>query len=109
MRVNTVYLKAGEATNVSEGSCKTFYEGQRLSGLMCRAKVDEVGQRTTAIVTFDVALNRSLHFESRLASGSEQSRQAATEAKPDRFPDGSKLENALKWNGGFNSPKWLQT
>ena len=84
---------AGEATDVSEGSCKTSSEGQRLWGLICGAKVDGAGPRTTATVTFNVAPDQFLHSEDRPGFGSSgKTGQSSQEVKPETFPDGSKLE-----------------
>jgi hypothetical protein len=55
MQVNSVYLRTGDATAVSEGWCKLFFKDQQLSGIACGMKVDEAGRRTTAVVVFDVA------------------------------------------------------
>jgi hypothetical protein len=55
MQLDTVYLVPGQATTVSDGSCKFFFENRQLSGIMCGMKVDETGRRTTAVVVFNVA------------------------------------------------------
>jgi hypothetical protein len=55
MSVDHVYLTVGQATTVSEGSCKFFFKNHHISGIFCGMKVDETGRRTTAIVAFDAA------------------------------------------------------
>ncbi len=55
IHVDSVYLAPGQATTVSDGSCKLFSKNRHLSELFCGMKVDETGRRTTAVVVFDVA------------------------------------------------------
>lgn len=56
MNIDKAYFKPGKATEISEGWCKFFFKGQNMSSIVCGAKVDENGYRTTAIITFDAAL-----------------------------------------------------
>jgi hypothetical protein len=55
VQVDHVYLTPGQATTVSDGSCKFFLKNQKMSGIMCGMKVDETGRRTTAIVVFNAS------------------------------------------------------
>jgi hypothetical protein len=52
MSVDHVYLVPGQATTVSDGSCKFFFKNQQVSGIFCGMKVDETGRRTVAAVVF---------------------------------------------------------
>ena len=63
MQVSNVYLGTGEATTVSDGTCKLFFKNQQLSGIGCGMKVDETGRRTVAIVTFDVTPGQTFQFK----------------------------------------------
>ena len=54
MNVERVYFAPQDYATVSDGACKFFYKNKALTGIMCGAKLDETGRRTTAIVTFDV-------------------------------------------------------
>lgn len=55
MKVEHVYLGegGGKPITVSDGYCKFFVKGQKLSGIACGMKVDETGRRTVAVVGFD--------------------------------------------------------
>jgi hypothetical protein len=53
MQVDSVYLARGQATTVSEGSCKLFLKDRHLTGIGCGMKVDETGRRTVAVVVFN--------------------------------------------------------
>lgn len=56
MQVEHVYLAQGAPpTTASDGACKFFFKGKKMSGIFCGAKIDETGRRTTAIVAFDPA------------------------------------------------------
>ncbi len=63
MQVYNVYLGTGEATTVSDGTCKLFFKNRQLSGIGCGMKVDETGRRTVAIVTFDVTPGQTFQFK----------------------------------------------
>jgi hypothetical protein len=63
MQVYNVYLGTGEATTVSDGSCKLFFKSQQLSGIGCGMKVDDTGRRTVATVTFDVTPGQAFQFK----------------------------------------------
>lgn len=90
MQVNTVYLHPEEATTATEGKCKTVFEGQRLTGLICGVKVDEAGRRTLALVGFDAAPNQAIHLGERPRSRSAgQNGTSVAETNRDLFPDGS--------------------
>jgi hypothetical protein len=55
MQVDSVYLEPGQATTVSDGSCKFFFKKPHLTNIVCGMKVDESGRRTTAVVVFNAA------------------------------------------------------
>lgn len=55
MRVDRIYLEPGHPTPVDEGYCRFFFKGHTFTAVVCGAKVDEDGRRTTAVVAFDVA------------------------------------------------------
>ena len=55
MSVDHVYLVQGQATTVSDGSCKFFFKNRQMSGIFCGMKVDKTGRRTTAVVVFNAA------------------------------------------------------
>ena len=55
MTLQHVYLTPSVATTVSEGYCKFFFKNRHMEGIFCGMKVDETGQRTTAIIGFDAA------------------------------------------------------
>lgn len=50
-----VYLTPNVPTTVSEGYCKFFFKNRHMVGIFCGMKVDETGQRTTAIIAFNAA------------------------------------------------------
>ncbi|MFT8655951.1 MAG: hypothetical protein ABF785_04575 [Acetobacter papayae] len=53
MNVERIFFTPQDSAIVSEGMCKFFFKEKTLTGIMCGAKLDETGRRTTAIVTFD--------------------------------------------------------
>jgi hypothetical protein len=55
MEVEHVYLQSGYQTTVSEGFCKFFFRRRHMTDIVCGMKVDEVGRRTAAIVSFEAA------------------------------------------------------
>ena len=55
MPVDHVYLAPGQATTVSDGWCKFFFQNRHMSEIFCGMKVDKTGRRTTAMVSFKVA------------------------------------------------------
>lgn len=53
MNVERVYFEPGSATQVDDGICKFFFDGrQKVTSVMCAAKVDESGRRTVQVVVF---------------------------------------------------------
>lgn len=55
MKVEKVYIASGEPVTVSDGMCQLFFKAGRITGIGCGMKVDETGERTVALVAFDVA------------------------------------------------------
>ncbi len=62
LQVKNVYLRTGEPTTVSDGTCTLFFKDLQLSGIGCAMKVDETGRRTVAIVAFDVTPGQNLQL-----------------------------------------------
>lgn len=53
MNVERVYFEPGNPTQVDDGICKFFFDGrQKVTSVMCAAKVDESGRRTVQVVVF---------------------------------------------------------
>lgn len=52
--VERVYFQPGEPVASNEGICKFFFDGrQRITSVMCAAKVDEADRRTVPVVVFN--------------------------------------------------------
>ena len=55
MALDHVYLAEGQASTVSDGTCKFFFKSRHIAGVFCGMMIDETGRRTTAVVGFDAA------------------------------------------------------
>jgi hypothetical protein len=57
--VKNVYLEIGRASLSSDGACKFFYDEEKISEIVCGAKIDEGDRRTVPIVSFESATARN--------------------------------------------------
>jgi hypothetical protein len=51
--VSHVFLVPGVVTEVTEGGCKVYFEGEKVTGIFCGAKIDNGHHRDVRIVVFD--------------------------------------------------------
>ena len=61
--VGAVYLETNKRTPIDEGACKFFETNGVRTSIVCMAKVDEGGQRTVAVVGFDIAKGQTKNVD----------------------------------------------